>query len=741
MRLIINKIKYRLNNEKTTLYYSFKQDLGIKRNISLLLKKFDGKQPSLKSVELKATLENNSNKYEEVYFSFNSNQKSHPIGIDLNDDSYFRELFVVHLLKNYFKRKYIAGKSLGRDLSIFIPTEQSEVEGWNKYKVLSFLVSRATISVGVTSRATYISEVNVIEQGISKEILTRVLFEEEVVHIDDLKTFKITKQSLENLKSDNLSKDVIIKLEGMKDTVFKGKHKFLDILKKAIGGEQVERYKSFILKHTENLDNLDNTRIVANRDIKMEAGLPRDPEKFSYKSYYQEIRSFYENELLQIKDGIIIYEGGFEEVFSENINHVDTGRSVMLFNNGARNVNVSNGMKHHGPFQTLGEEKLNNLSMIFIYKDSEDANTLYKYLKNGLRHFPGLESYVGIPVKPNKELSLKYSSVEKIEAEFDVYLRTKLSESNYPQLFAFYISPFKKDEVEGKQSEIYYKIKEGLLKKGISSQVIASRTIHSNNFHFSLPNIAVATLAKLGGVPWKLARNEYEELIIGFGRRILTDGSFIGNTVFFDNSGLIKQISSLTPPQNNDLGSVVKKSIIEFLLQQVSKPKRVVIHYYKPPKWKEVETVEKALRNLGLDIPYVIIEIHDNKAKDFICFDADYQMGMPKSGTVIRLRKRDNTYLLFNNSRYEDRPAGYVIDEYPIKVRIHHAQGVYLDEKTQIQLIDQVYEFSRIYWKSIRQQSHPVTVKYAKLIADFASKFENHVIPENEVSQTTAWFI
>ena len=105
MRLIINKIKYRINFEKAPLYYSFEQDLGIKRNINLLLKKFDGERPSLKCAELKATLENSSNKYEDVYFSFNSDQKSQPIEISLNEDSYVRELFVVHLLKNYFKRK------------------------------------------------------------------------------------------------------------------------------------------------------------------------------------------------------------------------------------------------------------------------------------------------------------------------------------------------------------------------------------------------------------------------------------------------------------------------------------------------------------------------------------------------------------------------------------------------------------------------------------------------------------
>jgi hypothetical protein len=676
MRLIINKINYRLNTERVALYYSFEEDLGIKRNIKILLEKFDGERSSLKCLKLKAELEANRERFEDIYFSFTKDPENQltNIEIDLNEDKYFRESFVVHSLKNHFKGKYIIGKSIGKDLYIYKPYGTSEIEGWVKYKVISLLVSRRTISVALASRATYISRVKVSESGIPRDKITRVLSGTEV-------------------------------------------------------------------KHVKSLVNINDAQIVANLPVKKIIGLPVYTGKLSYKGYYQEIKSFYENELLLIGKEITIYEGGFEDVISSDIKHVDKGRSVMLFKGGAKNVNASNGMKYNGPYQTISEDRLNDLSLIFIYKDSEDANSLYKCLKNGLRHFPGLESYVGIPVKPNKELSLRYSSFDNLVAEFDAHLKTKFKENNYSKLFAFYISPFKKDEAEGERSDTYYRIKEGLLKKGIASQVIASRNIHSNNFHFSLPNIAVAILAKLGGVPWKLARNEYEELIIGFGRRILPDGSFVGNTVFFDNSGLIKQVSSLAPQVQGAIGTVVKESIIEYLQRLSSKPKRVVIHYYKPPNKNEVETVEKALSDLGLDIPYVIIEIHDTKARDFICFDADYQMGMPKSGTIIRLSERNKNYLLFNNSRYEERPAGFVNDEYPIKVRIHHAQGVHLDENTQIQLIDQVYEFSRMYWRSLRQQSHPVTVKYAKLIADFASKFENHVIPENEAAQETAWFI
>ena len=41
-------------------------------------------------------------------------------------------------------------------------------------------------------------------------------------------------------------------------------------------------------------------------------------------------------------------------------------------------------------------------------------------------------------------------------------------------------------------------------------------------------------------------------------------------------------------------------------------------------------------------------------------------------------------------------------------------------EKTALinQFIDQVYQFSRMYWKSTNQQSLPVTIKYPEMVAE-----------------------
>ena len=53
--------------------------------------------------------------------------------------------------------------------------------------------------------------------------------------------------------------------------------------------------------------------------------------------------------------------------------------------------------------------------------------------------------------------------------------------------------------------------------------------------------------------------------------------------------------------------------------------------------------------------------------------------------------------------------------------------------------INKVYQFSRIYWKSVRQQNLPVTIKYPEMIAKIAPHFDGDDIPE--FGKDNLWFL
>ncbi|MBK8711188.1 MAG: hypothetical protein IPL97_04775 [Niastella sp.] len=54
-------------------------------------------------------------------------------------------------------------------------------------------------------------------------------------------------------------------------------------------------------------------------------------------------------------------------------------------------------------------------------------------------------------------------------------------------------------------------------------------------------------------------------------------------------------------------------------------------------------------------------------------------------------------------------------------------------------LIDQVYQFSRMYWKSISQQNLPVTTIYPEMVAKIFPYFDREELPE--FGKKNLWFL
>jgi len=55
------------------------------------------------------------------------------------------------------------------------------------------------------------------------------------------------------------------------------------------------------------------------------------------------------------------------------------------------------------------------------------------------------------------------------------------------------------------------------------------------------------------------------------------------------------------------------------------------------------------------------------------------------------------------------------------------------------ELLDQVYQFSRMYWKSISQQNMPVTIKYPEMVAEIYPYFEHDKLPD--FGKKNLWFL
>jgi hypothetical protein len=112
---------------------------------------------------------------------------------------------------------------------------------------------------------------------------------------------------------------------------------------------------------------------------------------------------------------------------------------------------------------------------------------------------------------------------------------------------------------------------------------------------------------------------------------------------------------------------------------------------------------------------------------------------MPISGSYLKVGF--NKFLLFNNTRYEENDNLKARDyHFPIKVSIKATNNELVQDMAVIrELIDQVYQFSRMYWKSISQQNLPVTTKYPEMVAEIFPHFEYGTLPT--FGKENLWFL
>ncbi len=612
-----------------------------------------------------------------VYFDFQKINSKNSFEFSLNGKLFnnrFKKHFVKHSLINHFKNNkfLIEPYTIGKDLSVYVLSESFNDE-WDTYSRYDFIIKphRNELIFNKTSENVLISHTEKDEDSFSN------------IDFSNLRAIDPTNQFIKKIK--------------------------------------YQEHRSL--------------KVIANNDIKKEINAFVAPRKISYVKLYNTLKQFYSEHLLDLKtDTLKIQSGGFISIQDKDLDRVYRGSNKMIFKNEKTDINAATGMRDYGPFQCSPIAK--DVQFIFIYEHSDDANKLYQYFKNGLKHFPGLQTYVEIPpTLSESDLKLKYGS-QRLKENFDKFLSEELSNNNYENYFVILIGPFEKNNQSDDLNKLYYHIKKELLKKGISSQFVYYQNIRSDQFHFYLPNIAIATLAKLGGIPWKLKEQPYKELIIGFNAKKIKETQYIGSAVFFDNQGHLKKINSYEGEELRKIVNDLKQAIEIFRKTNPEEElKRVIIHTYKP-YGKSEQKIEQLLRKeLQLDIPFIYIEINEAKTTIEVCFDENYNYGMPMSGTYIKIGR--NEYLLYNNTRYHEKPSRSLTEEWPIKLRLYAGDNTTLDEK---QLISQVYEFSRLYWKGLKQKSQPVTTIYSKLIAEYTGNFDEQ-IPENKVVQETPWFL
>lgn len=509
-----------------------------------------------------------------------------------------------------------------------------------------------------------------------------------------------------------------------------------DLIKTFISSKEV-------LKLTKFKDSIlpDNIEVVLNLKIAQALDIPWHyyKEANKYKTNFSRISIFYDQHLKgkQIGDIIHILEAGMAEVLESRVRRASVETNVLEFKSKNTNFNAYIGLREYGP---LASPNVDSYKFFFIFHEGsrDQANKLYQYLNRGFKGYPGLKSFVDVNLSLDTDKTIKFSNFDRPSDE----IISSLRETNFAEnetYFAIYLSPINRDEMDESKLADYYLVKNELLSKNIASQVIFHENIENPNFNFFLPNISIAILAKLGGRPWRLSREVKDELIIGVGAYRQDDSRYLGTTFSFRNDGTFLGFDATECPDIQELGIFFKQTISSFV-SEVSEIKRVIVHFFKKMNFDEEKQLTDVFSDLGLQVPYFVLKITEGNAHEYLIIDDQYAGKMPRSGICVKLKTGE--FLLCNNTRYKER-TGARIDEFPfpLKISVSKPDPRTITDEIIHELIDQIYQFSRMYWRSVKQRAMPVTILYSEMIAKMAANLPDQAVPNTNIAKRTLWFL
>lgn len=488
---------------------------------------------------------------------------------------------------------------------------------------------------------------------------------------------------------------------------------------------------------------------IVNRYTKKALNLsePRSYDRNKYATKMKKINDFIQTYLMtqEFQDALdinILNNGDLIRVKSEDIFMVDEKARNLKYGDGFVGALPRNDFPQHGPyiqpqpfkyfFISLNSNKSNaaRMRLYNIFQNGRDSSVIrqgdQEYGSN--KQFKRLSEYLNQPLSWVSKLSLSYSSYDTALEELQRHLMDNNRFIPGTHYIAIIISEIHKDSPEQRLHELYYKMKELLMKSKITSQVIYAPNIDKDNFGFFLPNIAAAITGKQNGMAWGLeSLSQRNDMIVGIGAsKQYGRKPYLGTAFCFDKEGQFREFDCCQSEDTEALGTSLKKALWQFC-KQYGKPDRLIIHYYKKLRRDEGEQIEMMLKQNGLQCPVFVVNMVTAVNDDLIAFDTTKNDYMPLSGTYVHLRS--NQFLLYNNERYTEYGKGEVL--FPIKLTITSANtNTELTKDNTVDIITQVYQFCRLYWKSVKMQNVPITIAYPELVAQYVPHFNDEDLPE-----------
>ena len=360
-----------------------------------------------------------------------------------------------------------------------------------------------------------------------------------------------------------------------------------------------------------------------------------------------------------------------------------------------------------------------------------------KKLKEGLSTNQGPQPFAQGMLRTYGLQDIKFTFFEasdfSADAFFDAASRAIMarSTSNTPWSLAIVQS-----EAESRYlpptSNPYLATKAAFLANQIPAQAVTLETLNMEpkQLIWTLSNFALATYAKLGGVPWLIKSDTSiaHEIVIGLGSASIGESRFsrrerlVGITSVFRGDGgyLLSNLSQAVPfdKYQSTLTESLKTTLHRVRSEMNWQPGdavRIVVHAFKPLRDTEVQAVKDCLATIdGFEVTFAFL--HVKQEHPWLLFD-QASKGIfgkgeraPDRGLFAELGTHEALCTLVGPKELK-RPT----DGLPRPVLLTlHRDSTFTD---MVYLTKQVFWFSSHSWRSFLPASMPVTILYSELVA------------------------
>lgn len=285
----------------------------------------------------------------------------------------------------------------------------------------------------------------------------------------------------------------------------------------------------------------------------------------------------------------------------------------------------------------------------------------------------------------------------------------------------------------------YFITKESFLTHQIPVQEFEIETAQKPDpsLAFCLNNMALATYAKLNGIPWLLRANPTiaHELVIGLGSANIAEARlgdherYVGITTVFSGDGnyYLSNVSKAVTMEGYQKAflDALRKAIAKVQQDMSWQPKdhvRLVFHAsFKKFNQQEVNSVKALMGELGdYEVDYAFLQLSEQHP--YLLFDTN-QPGVsdfetrkskgvyaPKRSSALQLSNRDALLCLTGPSEVKRPEDGM---PKPLLLNLHRDSSF----TDMTYLTRQVFAFACHSWRTFLPSSVPVTIQYSDLIA------------------------